>query len=179
MHRFVSFALLAALLAGCGKKPEEPKGDSPPSGKSDPPKPQISDKERMQGVWVGVSIETPKGTKEMSGDSAARFQVVGDIVALRDSLKDDGVRFRTTWDEKASPKQMSLQPLDAWGGVIERMANRDSLYKFEGDTLLVAIGFKARPKDFKLDDATPADVMRFKKSDEKPVDARKVPKFPN
>jgi uncharacterized protein (TIGR03067 family) len=186
MHRFVSVALLAALLAGCGKKPEEPKGDGPtpgksdpPKGKTDPPKPQLSDKERMQGVWVGVSFESVKGTKEMSGDKAARFQVVGDVLALRESVTDDGERFNTTWDDKANPKQLVLQPLDAWGEVMKERAPKKSIYKFEGDVLVIGEGARGdAPADFKPTEANGAVVLRFKKSDEKPVDARKVPKFP-
>jgi uncharacterized protein (TIGR03067 family) len=150
----------AVTLAGCGKNPA-PVVTTPDAS--------LSDKDRFQGVWKLESSDAGYGLKEAQEGNNARFQVVGDIASIRESATDPGEPYTASWEPEKNPKVMTLIPIGPEGKPRPGDTRR-WIYKFEGDTLVVAYGFaSAPPPDFRPDPGNGVLVLRYTKTNEQPV----------
>jgi hypothetical protein len=159
VRSFAFCALVLALAVGCGKKAEP--ADEPVSG---PGSNAPSDRDRAQGVWKVTKLEWPKGgVGWLDGVKSATVTIEGDCVtvattvpaeghpysgdnefyfAFADEMKagrvnlvtteGKGIRkprtetvFTATKDGERVPKEVPFPP-------------RRAIYKFEGETLVVA-----------------------------------------
>ena len=175
---FTLFAVITAFGAGCKKTepPPAPTGAGTPGPNSNGPPPDnaLSDKERFQGVWKATSVDSGSGPKELPGDRTPRLQVEGDRVSLRESATDPGDPHAATWDSTKSPKTLTLNSFETSGKPSTRAA-QVWIYKFEGDTLVVAFSGETAPAEFKGQAPSQKPpvpgvaVIQFTKTAEKPV----------
>lgn len=171
MRTLTLLALFAVAIAitGCGKNTEQ---SVAPEIKVNPDAPQGPDKDRFQGVWrldsrLEVS-ESRRGWVSAEGNNA-RFQFVGDTMSRRESVTDPGELFAATWEPEKNPKLLTLVPIGA-DSKPQPGDTKRWIYKFEGDTLIIAYGFApAPPPDFHPDPNDGVIVLRLRKTDEQPV----------
>jgi uncharacterized protein (TIGR03067 family) len=175
--------LLLAGFAGCS--------DKPPGGAPAAP----ADAERLQGVWAVESVEAGDPKLKLPDDvdrTKIRMQFRGDRIAggVAGNLFETG---SFVLDESANPRVMSVTPLEGGQPVRPQPGSpfqvfpRDHLYKFDGETLVIAVPQVAiftekppeRPTDFapRLDENGRAKVivMRLVRTDEAVVEAPPSP----
>jgi uncharacterized protein (TIGR03067 family) len=134
------FAALTALTVGCTKKPDS----VPDSGGGVPGGGSVSDRDRLQGVWIIESKDEGDFKREAGMDRGDRFQFQGDQLIRIEAKDDPGERFSFTLDPSKDPKWMTLIRLDSSGKPIPAsLKNREPLkeewiYKFDGEALIVA-----------------------------------------
>lgn len=145
-------ALAVALLAcGCGKKAEPTGGDGPtPTG---------DDNARAQGQWVIEKVEAADG-KSMPDQlrTAVVVTIDGDrLIIARPREVDDKFYGKLTVRPDTSPKEFDLIETDEKGEPQQLVMPTGkgkvmfAIYKFEGDTLVVAAPAKPgepRPTGF-------------------------------
>lgn len=169
MPRFKLLALVvafAALGAGCSKKTES--GEPSAGGGS-----SSADQDKLQGMWKIETLEdgrpdSPRRQEEIKND---RIKIDGDKLTI---LADgDEIKFTFKLDEAKTPKVMTLtEVIDSksrlGGSPTFRGTKKteppparepekwDWIYKFEGETLVVAFTKdhkKPHPTDFKAKEA--------------------------
>lgn len=146
---------LLAFALGCGKPTPTPNA---------PGAPEPTDRERLQGTWGVVWMDSGNGANEAELKAKLKdFDVTEEELAReldevrqgRITFKDDRMnfsigdgRFECTFalDETQNPKVMKLTLVDGANGP----KTGEWLYKFEGDSLIVAYTEKggARPPGF-------------------------------
>jgi uncharacterized protein (TIGR03067 family) len=190
--RTLAFILLAALTAfavGCKKKTDPTTG----GGNIVPG----SDQDRLQGVWAIESVEEAKKKGQRPDDlTGVRFQFKGDRLTIFEGSRVDVV-FAFTLDTAQDPKVMTLVELGHDGQPLRRGATRvgtaprvdagevqkeEWLYKFEGDTLVLAVTKDPgpRPTEFKPRAGQPqvpaVFIAKLKKTDETPASDTQPPR---
>ena len=172
----VLFAALAGAPVGCDRAAPAPA----PAPEPAPPRAQ-TDKERLQGVWAIESIDTGDPKLKLPEDfKKLRYQFRGDRI-------DTGLagKFRryaaVEVNDRTDPKVLTVTLLDLAGKPFRPEGTfqahpREWLYKFDGDTLVLAKADAAvfaekppaRPTGFepKLPDKTGGGVtvLRLKKT---------------
>jgi uncharacterized protein (TIGR03067 family) len=173
----VLFVALTAFAAGCGKKPDPA---PEPVGGGGPPAP--TDKDRLQGVWKVESIDVDlkhRNKPRPNEFKTVRFQFEGDRLTL---AQYGFVQSRTTFtlDPSQNPRVMTVTPARGNDPGFLIAVSGEWLYKFEGETLVLAVtkGSGPRPTEFKPH-APPemtvpvrlqeVEVYTLVKTDEKPV----------
>jgi uncharacterized protein (TIGR03067 family) len=150
------FAALMVLTAtGCAKKPDS----APDSGGGVPSGGSVSDRDRLQGVWIIESKDEGDFKREAGMDRGDRFQFQGDQLIRIEAKDDPGERFSLTLDPSKDPKWMTLIRLDSSGKPIpatpkhREPLNEEWIYRFDGEALIVAesmtIEKSSRPTEFK------------------------------
>lgn len=147
--------VLLSITAGCQKKTDAGR-DNETEQKSN-----VSDGDRLLGVWSFESVDSGDEKRKMSKDPEARVQFQGERVIITESKNDPGERFTLLLDETKNPKWMTLMPrIQAEKSTpTTRLKveppNEEWIYKFEDDSLIVAVGAPidpwktSRPTDFK------------------------------
>ncbi len=179
--RLFACGVLVVALVGCGKKAEPPARSNP-------------ERDRLQGVWAVESLESgaelaPPARKHLT---ESKLHVREDRFALG---AGDEWEFATfVVDPGREPKGLILsesdpdgKPLGSGKGIPRPPRTRGAIYKFDGDTLVLALprvfdsDSVPAPADFKADPGKNVLVLRFVKTTEdprttwdvKPKDAKK------
>lgn len=157
---FVSL-LVAIVLTGCGKRAEPESGPAEPSA----PASSTRDRERAQGVWKVTKMEWPKGSRELSALDAVKSATVtvdGDCITIALSVPVAGhaisgdSEFHLAFADEAQARRVNFVLTEGKGVSTPRtktvVVTKDdeevrkevpipplrAIYKFEGDTLVVA-----------------------------------------
>jgi uncharacterized protein (TIGR03067 family) len=140
LHRLLAALVALGALAGCGKKT-----DPSPELKDGPAPQPTSDRVRLQGMWGVESIDDGRGV-DRGGATTGRYTFAGDSLTV--VSWGETRRFVLGLDEGQSPKVMTLTAVPDAG---TKPKTVECLYKFEGETLVLAIGTgdnPPRPTDF-------------------------------
>ncbi len=168
----VAFGLFLPCLTGCGRTPAGGKGDPPPMS---------ADLKKIQGVWKVEAVDTgdPKDTPPIGEFDSVRFVFKGSLFFITGRKGTEAAlvtldpektpkHFDTIEaDEKSEPLRV-IATVKADGPVYREPVVHQSIYKFEGDKLLIALnkGGGERPTEFK---AIPFDFKAPPTPDPKPL----------
>jgi uncharacterized protein (TIGR03067 family) len=188
---FVILSALTALVAGCGK----PTGSQ--SGPDGGPRGDGSDQDKLQGVWAVEKYDTGEPDRGPPADEIQKVRVHFDGNKIR---MNGRLKFSMVLDTASNPKVMIVtevnedgKPQERFGGEKGEIERVEWLYKFDGDSLVLAIldgpgkrpsNFTPRPssgdrpfitggpkgvKTIKDDNYVPAvNILRLQKTDEAP-----------
>jgi len=158
MEFFLLFvALLGVAAVGCTTKSDTASTQVNANTGED-----VSDRDRLQGVWKIELIDSGDFKRESDKDRGDRFQFEGDRLTRTETKDDSGEKFIFTLDLSKDPKWMTLRRMDPnWMPIPatpenpEFMMIEECIYRFENETLIVAGGLaisngkSSRPTEFK------------------------------
>jgi uncharacterized protein (TIGR03067 family) len=171
--RLAAICLLAALAAlpvaavGCRKKSDAAAD---------------ADRERLQGVWVPESVDTgdPDDVPPREEVESIRFQFRDNELSItrKGRVLD---QFSFALDATSDPKGMTVTGRADDCGESKEPANRECLYRFEDDRLVLILNREPGPRptefrarSFERDPNKPRDagamLVRLRKTDEAPVE---------